>query len=355
MKFSVGYQLRSQNDYIETLLQYKDRMSDVYVSWNDLSSGRRSAVENCFLPPWESMRRQKEDLSRLSAAGIPLTLLLNANCYGAAALSRTLFTTIGETLYELSSFLNLGTVTTTSPVIARFVRENYPKLDVRASVNMEIGTVEAMTYLAGSFTSFYMKREYNRDMKRIGELRNWCDDHGKGLHVLGNGGCLAHCPARQFHDNLVAHERELAGMDNVMSFSGLCREYLSQEGNHLAYIRDICFIRPEDIALYDPWFDSVKLATRISRNPSLIVTAYMNGHFGGNLLDLLEPDYSSLLYPAILDNRGFPADFGKRVLFCNKDCVHCDYCDGISRTVMRNLEDEIYGCINKPNDQASRI
>jgi ferredoxin len=340
IQFSAGYQLTPGQEYIDTLIGYKDRLAEVYFSWGDMPSGRTAVTENNSLPAWEALAKQKEDLSRLQAAGIPLVLLLNANCYGGAALSRTLFSSIGETIDNLSSFLNIIGITTASPVIARFIRGNFSSLDVRSSVNMDIGTTEAMRYLGDIFTGYYLKRELNRDIKKIRELRAFCDVHGKTLHVLGNGGCLAHCPARQFHDNLVAHEKELAGMDNVMNFTGLCREYFSCEGTYISYIRDLNFIRPEDVQLYEPYFHTMKLATRVSRNPSLIVNAYMAGYFNGNLLELLEPDYSASLYPRVIDNQRFPAEFGKITLSCGRLCVGCGYCSHITENVLCHLKED---------------
>ena len=64
----------------------------------------------------------------------------------------------------------LASVTTTSPLIAKFVKNNFEDLEVRASVNMEIGTVEAMEYVSCYLDSYYIKREYNRDFEKISEL-----------------------------------------------------------------------------------------------------------------------------------------------------------------------------------------
>jgi hypothetical protein len=337
MKFSAGYQLRSSSDYLETLLECREQLGEVYFSWYGMPSGRSLSAETCGLSSLDAFQKQKDDLTRLSEAGIPLILLLNANCYGSVSLSRTFFSSIGEIIDSLSSFLDIEGITTTSPVIARFVRENYPDLDVRASVNMEIGTVEAMDYLGAIFTGFYIKREYNRDLKRIQQLSKWCDTHEKTLHILANGGCLAHCPARQFHDNLVAHESEIAVMDNVMNFTGLCRDYFSRKGTEISYIKDINFIRPEDVELYTSFFDTMKLATRVSKHPSMILEAFIKGSFNGNLLELLEPDYSAGFFPHIIDNHRFPEDFGRRVLSCDKNCSECSYCESILQKVVYNL------------------
>jgi hypothetical protein len=202
---------------------------------------------------------------------------------------------------------------------------------------MEIGTPEAMNYLGDIFTGFYVKREYNRDEARIKELFEWGCEHGKTLHILANGGCLAWCPTRQFHDNLVAHESEIAGMDNAVNFTGLCHEYFSREGTEISYIRDLNFIRPEDVEIYTPYFESMKLATRVSKYPSMIVKAYCEGSFNGNLLELLEPDYSTGFFPRIIDNRCFPPDFGRHQLSCHKSCSSCGYCEDVFRSVSHEI------------------
>jgi collagenase-like PrtC family protease len=349
MKFSAGYQLMADDEYINTLLNYRESINDIYFSWAKSPSGRKAMAGNGFL--LDEMERQRDDLSRLSSAGIRLTLLLNANCYGEHALSRKFYQDIGDLIAGLLKYLNISAVTTTSITIGRFVRENFPLLDVRASVNMDIGTAGSMSYLEDIFTSFYIRRELNRDIESIIKIKEWCHRNGKGLHILGNGGCLAFCPARVFHDNLVAHEEEIASKDNAMIFDGLCRDYFRKNKTSVGFIRNLNWIRPEDTRLYEPFFDSMKLATRINSNPSRIVRAYMEGHYNGNLLELLEPDYSSLLYPLIINNKKFPAAFMKTLLRCGKQCENCDYCNNVAKEVFFDLEERNYEHLDQPNGQ----
>ena len=82
----------------------------------------------------------------------------------------------------------LASVTTTSPLIAKFIKNNFENIEVRASVHMEIGTIPAMEYISDYFDSYYMKREYNRDFDRIKELKNWCGKNSKKLFILANSG-----------------------------------------------------------------------------------------------------------------------------------------------------------------------
>ena len=66
----------------------------------------------------------------------------------------------------------LNGITTTSPLIARFIKDNFENLDVRASVNMSVGSVEGFEYISDYFDSFYLKRELNRDFDKINKIKD---------------------------------------------------------------------------------------------------------------------------------------------------------------------------------------
>ena len=172
-------------------------------------------------------------------------------------------------------------------------------------------------------------RELSALERRIAELKQWCDANGKKLYLLANSGCLNFCSAHQFHDNLVSHEQEIRAMDNAYNFRGICHDYLARKEKQIHYLRDTNFIRPEDLPLYEPFFDVAKLATRSSRDPVRILEAYLNGSYHGNLMDLMEPDHAEAFYPAILENSRIPAEFGEHVLNCPKNCGQCTYCEEI--------------------------
>lgn len=302
MKFSVGYQMMPTQAFMDTILSYRDRISEVYFSWGGYANGRNSQLRQMNLTAWEAQRQQEADLKLLSDNGLKLNLLFNAMCYGKDSQSRSFFEGIGNTVDYISSHFGLASVTTTSPLIARFIKENFSGIDVRASVNMGIGTIEGMDYVKDCFDSFYMKRELNRDFGAIARLKLWCDDHGKTLYALANSGCLNHCSAHTFHDNLVAHEQEISQMDNGFAFEGICRQYLSDPSRQEAFLTHTGFIRPEDIHHYETLFPAMKLATRVSPVPVRILRGYMNGKHTGSVLDLLEPNHSGLLYPYLLEN-----------------------------------------------------
>lgn len=330
MKFMIGYQA---NDLLKsTILQYRESVSEIYFPWIGFTSGRG------MIGGLEAQRKMESDLDDYCAAGTGFNLLLNGNCYGRQSQSRIFFQSIGDTVQDLCDRYHLGSITTTSPLIARFIKENFPDLEVRASVNMEIGTPLGMDYLADLFDGFYLKREYNKDRNRIRENRQWCDEHGKKLYLLANSGCLNFCSAHNFHDNLVAHQHEIAEMDNGYEFQGICHSWLNDSQKRKDLLRITNFIRPEDLAQIEKSFDGVKLATRTNRNPAAIVEAYVKRHYTGNLLDLTEPNHAGHFYPEIVANDRFPDDYADHVLACNRRCDQCSYCSDVLRLTLIRLD-----------------
>lgn len=341
-KFTVGLPTalstsKGADSFIDSIIKHKDRIAEVYFSWGDFPSGR--STQSGYVTPWEAQARQIEALDKLCRAQIPFNLLFNANCYGDMAQSRAFFETVGETVDYVASRYRLLSVTTTSPLVAKFIKNNFEEIKTRASVNMEIGSEEGFLYLDDYFDGFYMKREYNRNLRMIEKLRRFCDERGKELYMLANSGCLNNCSTHVFHDNLVAHEREIATKDNAYDFGGICREYLKKDGGIESYLRVTNFIRPEDLPLVAEYFDGIKLATRVNTMPTRVLEAYVNGRYSGAVTDLLEPDHSGLFYPYVIENAKIDALWTKTVLSCNKDCRACGFCDRTTKNAIINLEE----------------
>ena len=304
MKYSVGYQMREDSSFLETIVNNKEHIHEIYFSWGDFANGRNSQIRQSGLTPWEAQLKQEAELRWLSEQGLKFNLLFNATCYGKDSQSKAFFAKVGETVAYIQEKMGLASITTTSPLIAKFIKENFEDLDVRASVNMSIGTVEGMDYVAEYFDSFYLKRELNRDFEAIAKLKQWCDENGKVLYGLANSGCLNNCSAHVFHDNLVSHESEIAAMDNGYAFEGICRKYLSDGKNAHALLKYTSYIRPEDTYRYEGIFPAMKLATRVSSHPEWILRAYVEEHsYRGSVLDLLEPNHTGLFYPWLLENK----------------------------------------------------
>ena len=211
MRFAVGYQLPEPDEepLVEIVRDFADSVDEVYFPWLDMPSGRSPMATASGYDENSARERLEADLAELRAIGVKLDLLMNASCWGRLAHSRELADAVTSVVRHLVDTVGLDAVTTMSPVIARAVKEKFPSIDVRASVNMRLGTVKAMDYVAGLFDSYCVQREYNRDLGRLGELKSWADSRGKGLRMLANSGCLSWCAVQTFHDNIVSHEGEI--------------------------------------------------------------------------------------------------------------------------------------------------
>lgn len=339
IKLAVGYQLPEEGEepsenIIQIVEDYCDQIEEVYFPWLDLPTCRSPLTIMDGIKDWSAQNKLEADLKKLKNMGIKLDLLLNANCYGQQSVSKYFENLICSVVSYLKETIGLDIVTTASLMVARTVKINFPDIEVRTSVNMRIGTVKAMEYIADLFDSYNIQREYNRDFQRISELKEWADKHGKKITFLVNSGCLNFCSGQIFHDNLVAHESEISQMKNIFGWNpSLCWNFYKDRNNWVSLLQN-SWIRPEDLDNYTSYFSLAKLATRMHSNPRKVVQSYVERRFNGNLLDLFEPSHSPLLMGYIIDNTRFPEDWFKKVTSCDKKCYSCDYCDSVLKKVL---------------------
>lgn len=292
LKFSVGYQLPDLYRTVDIVAEYAEHINEVFFPWLNASSGRGICISSAA-----EQQEMEEELLVMSRNGIKMNVLYNANCYGEKAISRELEQQICDSIDYLLKSIGLDSLTTTSLFIASVVKREYPDIEVKASVNMGIGSIQAMEYVSDYFDGFYLKRELNRYPEEIKLIRQWCGNNGKKLYMLANSGCLLDCSAHAFHDNLVSHEHNLHRQENSwQGFRGICWKYYAKNNSVESFLEHSSWIRPEDIDLYGELVDGVKLATRVHLDPRKVVEAYAQRRYSGNVLGLCEPDFSSLQY-----------------------------------------------------------
>ena len=338
MKFAVGYQHRSEGrPFSETALGHTS-VDEVYFPWVDEPSGRPKlgyGEEDDAATVCDVLH---DELVALKAGGKRLDLLLNANCYGAEAMSKKLEEHVIEILATLVGWnAKPEVVTTASPFVARTLKRVFPEVEVRASVNMRLTTLQAFRYLSPLFDSYYLGRDVQRDLATVKRFSDWCRANGKKLCVLANSGCLRNCPWQTYHDNLIAHSDAAMRVKNADFNPHLCWT-LYKDPKNFPEILKATWIRPEDLGRYEGLVDVVKLATRQHANPEVVVSAYERGRFEGNLLDLLEPGFSPAFYPHFIDNTAFPPDWFERTGVCSCGCTDCGYCEKTFARVCRKLE-----------------
>lgn len=341
MKYAIGYQYfdSEEESFVDIIQDFNASVKEVYFSWLDQPGARSPAASASGLTDWESKERLEKDLLRLKEMDIRLNLLFNANCYGEKSLSQELINTVCSTVSYLNDKIGLDVVTTTSLIIAETVKKYFSDIEIRASVNMRIGTIQGMEYVKGLFDSFCLQREYNRDLKKIEKIQKWCIANKKKLCLLANSGCLNFCSAQTFHDNLVAH---LKGINEIKNLEGynpiLCQRYYSNPSNWISILKDSSWIRPEDVKNYEGTVSIIKLATRTHENPRQVIQAYAAEKFRGNLLDLTEPGHGMRFKGYILDNTLFPDDWFYMVTNCGNKCDKCKYCERVLTKALTKMD-----------------
>ena len=339
MKFAIGYQQSESGESFSCIVRdYREHIAEVYFPWVGEASCRAPLGRARGGVDWNAQYSLEQDLSEIRRMGVKLDLLFNANCYGDRAVSVHFENEIISIIRHLDLLETCpDIVTTTSLFVARTIKKHFPKIEVRASVNMRIGSTSAMSYVSGLFDSFYIWRDIQRDINAVKDVKKWCDEHGKGLYMLANSGCLRCCPGQTFHDNMVAHD---AGIDEMKNVSGwtphVCWNLYKDPSNYGEFLKG-SWIRPEDIYHYEGIINVMKLATRQHSHPRVVIGAYVHRFYNGNLLDLCEPSFSSTFAPYIIDNSRFPDDWFGTAAACAVNCIHCDKCEKLLGKVLHRI------------------
>lgn len=334
--FAVGYQQNEGGErFADVVRDYRESIGEVYFPWPGMASCRGELGAKSGFIDWGAQGELEEDLVEIRSMGVPLDLLFNANCYGPKSLSQAFEKEIISLLDHLGELVGgPDVVTTTSLMVGRTVKTHFPDIDVRASVNMRIGEIEQMKYVAGLFDSFCLWRDLQRDLDHMRSVKNWCEQNGKKVSILVNSGCLHKCPGQSFHDNLVAHDGEIAAMENVKGLTPhVCWSHYRNRDHFDAFLK-ASWIRPEDLGRYEGLASIFKLATRMHDHPRMVIDAYVKRSFAGNLLNLMEPDFSAALAPGILDNAKFPEDWFDRYAACRTPGERDAYCQEILKRVL---------------------
>ncbi|SET66011.1 U32 family peptidase [[Clostridium] polysaccharolyticum] len=242
----------------------------------------------------------------------------------------------------------LNTITISAPYLVRLIKKFYPELNITASICAEVESVQrALDFEEIGVNCIVPAKDVNRDFKT---LRNMVTACNSSIKVLCTTPCLYKCSDLYYHMNLSSVR------DNSL------QKALKVQGDFLSHTASRCqrrrlenvteyikspWIRPEDISYYEEiGITDFKLDGRDKREEYNIevAKAYMDGHYSGNLLYLMqnyypkdmkefnqiinvEVDYWKL--GVYLDNSkmdGFIKYFASMKNTCEQGCKHCNYC-----------------------------
>ena len=326
---AVGHFLNAP--FQEACAWHLGRIKETFFAWPGVTSCRPAPD---FTP--ELRGRMIADLRWARANGIELDTLFNCNCYGDLAISPELAEFVGRTLGEMDAEgLFPDTVTTTSPFIATVLRKDFPRVKIRLSVNQRVHGSVGFESVLELFDSFYVSREYQRDLVWLQGMFRWARQYGKTLGMQANSGCLRQCPFQTFHDNLHGHNRiAQSKVGERFGFSVFRCKTNYERGNHEDFLRST-WIRPEDMVRYEPHVDVVKIATRRHPDPVKVLDAYATNSYHGNLADPMDPAHQ---FPKSFDNDSFgKSSVWSDVLNCREanDCRHCGRCTALMAEVFK--------------------
>lgn len=332
-RFSIGYYRENEwGDSIKDLLIDYPDVKEVYFPLPDQHSGRHAL--NLHADTDIVTQELLDDLCWIQGRGIALNLLLNAGCYSAKVQDASFLDGLKKKLVFYVEDLGVSSVTTTQPSFALLVKRLFGnRIDVRASINMSIASIDAMRYLSRDFDSFYPARELYRSFDELIKWREWADKNGKRLHALVNSGCLAYCPWAASDNNAVAHgivDYFMADRTPIPT----CHDWFSENPDASSILKG-CFIRPEDIGKYSEIFDGFKIATRTHFLPRVPVSAYLKGSFKGLITDLLEPCHTHSFSSSVcIPNEQIPDTWFSQTAHCHRKCYSCHYCENLAQSVV---------------------
>lgn len=338
MKFSVGYQYPDEEygeRFPEILQDYADSVAELYFAPGNEPGARSPAADASGLDEAEAWDILTEDLIETKKLGIKLNLLFNANCLGEQCIGKELQNRVIKITGKLLETCGLDTVTTASWFIAGVLKKHFPQLEIRASVNMKLGTIEALSYASERFDGFCIQRDINYHMDTLQQISVWAKEHGKKICLLANSGCLRNCAVQIFHDNLVAHFSELRTSECCMDQDPVfCRRFYADPTHRMEYLAHSTLIRPEDVHHYEELVPMLKLATRTHSNPRLVLEAYTSGKFTGNFFDLTEPGHGIFFRGKVLDNAKITPEYWNTKSKCKENCSNCGFCKKVMEHVL---------------------
>ena len=332
-KLSIGYHAGDFEglgcSWSRGVAAYRGFVSEVFFPLPGMVSG----VRQSDFADDETATRFYRDLSRLRAMDMNGVLLFDAACYGGDVVSESFFKFVERGVRTVQDAIHLKAIVTMTPPLAEFLKKAFPKLEIRASVNERIGFVNQMEYAGRYYDGFYLKSDACRDIRLVEKARQWCDAHGKTLHLVANNGCLYECPFLLEHLNTMGHQAAIIAGGSAWNGRAMqCREALTEAADRVQILQG-GWIRPEDLGRMEGFFDTIALLSNDITQALKVLKAYTEGHWDGDLLELLEPCHAGVAGLPPLRNDAFPSDWFDKTSSCGHMCDGCGYCAEILRQI----------------------
>lgn len=234
-----------------------------------------------------SKRQTARHIDLILKAGLKFNYLLNATCLGNKEWTRDGQKQIRALLDWIAS-IGVEKVTITVPYLLELVKKRYPQFEVSVSTSAGVNSLERALYWEdlGADSITLDSVDVNRNFRLLRQIRKALKCK---IQLIANLNCLHNCPFDQYHYLLASHASQ-SEHSNKGFFLDYC--YLKCNYHRIKNPKNLIradWIRPEDVCSYeDIGIDRIKLVDRTmpTRALSSIITAYVNRHYEGNLLDL---------------------------------------------------------------------
>jgi collagenase-like PrtC family protease len=187
--------------------------------------------------------------------------------------------------------IEVDAVHVANPYLMEVIIEQFPALEVNASVICGICSPEmAAAYQKMGVASLNVGLEVNRDFAALRAIRKAVS---VPVILIPNLADLRQCPFRNYHYSMLGHTTQSSTPEKAWRSWAMdpctmqCNEKKLSEPVELI---KSCFVRPEDLAHYDPCVDIYKLSGRHqnTRWITATATAYASRNYNGNLVDILD-------------------------------------------------------------------
>lgn len=306
-QLSVGYNGKIED--LKRIVAASEKVKDVYTG------GLSQKVAGGRYQYAESLDKLAESVEYVHSKGLSLSVTMNAPA-GVNGKSDTIWwNDIKNYLKDLES-IGVNKVIIAHPYVLSLAKET-TNMTVIASTVCEIVNARQAVYYENMGADIIVPSTaanmYIDDLRTMKQALKQAK-----LKILVNEPCLGNCPYRRFHQvSLAFANKKTCDLDYVESCYNIYKK-----NPHFILSNNV--IRPEDLIAYEGICNNFKLIGRTTEIHSLekMVKGYGDGFYDGNFLDLIDEEYSKMIY---IENKRLDGLI-KAKFRCNKDCFNCNHC-----------------------------
>lgn len=296
MKVSVPF--NQDPGLVDRIMQFKKHIHDVYLPCRpDIMGSGRWWNGN----PGEYDEVVEGLVKKLGKNGIRANILFNAMCPELADTKKTL-AYIGE-----MEAIGIDTATVCSLLLAKRIRQKFPKLRISASTNALVNSVKKAMFWRDvcKVDDICVDRDINLRPRLIADIRR---ASGAKIRMLVNEGCLPDCPLRIQCMTFISH----SGKD--MARDPFIRECFAIRGRQLWQEYSSTSVVPGALKHYKGIVDCVKIQGRTYSTDTIV-----------RILDHYINDTDSFYTDP---DRTFhkPEEVFLKVVGCDRNCDSCGWC-----------------------------